>query len=69
MRAGYVSEKNGNIKGLYVESVTGKILSILDDILDYDVTDKKFLIVQENLRLFIASQYVEKEDRTNEHGR
>ena len=69
MRAGYVSEKNGNVKGLYIEAVTGKILSILDDILDYDVTDKKFLIVQENLRLFIASQYVEKEDRTNEHGR
>ena len=52
-----------DVKGIYIEALTGEIFGVLADIIPETTSDINFLKAQEKVRAIIAREYVEREDR------
>lgn len=58
-----VSNRGGDVKGLYVETLTAEIFKVLADIIPDSTKESTFLKAQEKIHAIIAREYVEREDR------
>jgi len=49
-----------DVKGIYIENLTGEIMATLDDVIDQDSDDDIFLKAQARVRSIISREYVER---------
>ena len=58
-----VSQRGGDIKGIYAEALTAEIFKALIEIIPLNTSDIDFLKAHEMVKSIISREYVEKEDR------
>ena len=52
-----------DVKGIYIEALTGEIFGVLADIIPESTSDVAFLKAQEKVRAIIAREYVERKNQ------